>query len=98
MPPPFEHESFHLALLPAPYFVKQLSVSTGLPENVLSLLNGPGPGFFSITRTPEEVSIVGELTNDPRILDLSKGVGSMWRCIKIVGPMEFGTLPGLLVE
>jgi len=66
--------------------VKQLPVSPDLPETVLSLLNGPG--FFSITRTPEEVSIVGEVTDDPRILSLSEGV-NIWRCMKIAGPMEF---------
>lgn len=90
MPPPFNHKSFHLTLLPNSYFVKQLPVSTELPETVLSLLREPG--FFSITRTPEEISIVGEATNDPRILSLSEGV-CVWRCIKIAGPMEFGKLP-----
>ena len=93
MPPPFDHNSFHLTLLPNPYFVKQLPVSTELPETVLSLLSGPG--FFSITRTPEEISIVGEATDDPRILSLGEGV-SDWRCLKIAGPMEFGKPPDLL--
>jgi hypothetical protein len=93
MPPPFEHKSFHLALLPNPYFVKQLPISTDLSENILSLLNEPG--FFSITRTPEEISIVGEITSDHRILFLSEGA-STWRCIKIAGPMEFGKLPDRL--
>ena len=92
MPPPFEHKAFYLALLPNAYFVKQIETSTQLPENVSSLLNGPG--FFSITRTPEEISIVGEVTNDPRIRKLSEGF-SDWRCIKIIGPMEFGK-PSLL--
>lgn len=87
MPPPFEHTAFHLALLPNLYFVKQLPASTELTENVLSLLNGPG--FFSITRTPEEVSIVGEVTDDPRVESLSEGLRN-WRCIQIAGPMEFG--------
>jgi len=90
MPPPFEHKAFYLALLPCTYFVKKLPTSAELPEHALSLLNGPG--FFSITRTPEEISFVGELTNDPRIRALSGGVGD-WRCIKIAGPMEFGKLP-----
>ena len=89
MPPPFEQESFYLTLLPNAYFVKQLPASADLPETILSLLNGRLTGFFSITRTPEEVSVVGEVTDDPRILSLSEGV-SVWRCIKIAGPMEFG--------
>lgn len=95
MPPPFEHEAFHLTLLPNAYFVKQLPTSSELPENVLSLLNGPG--FFSITRTSEEISIVGEITDDPRVQSLSGGVGE-WRCIKIAGPMEFGNTPRRLIS
>jgi len=86
MPPPFEHKAFHLALLPNIYFVKQLPASAELPEHILSLLNEPG--FFSITRTSEEISIAGEITNDPHVWSLSGGVGD-WRCIKVTGPMEF---------
>ena len=97
MPPPFEHDAFHLILLPNTYFMKQLPTSAELPEHVLSLLNGPG--FFSITRTPEEISIVGELTDNPQVQSLSGGLGD-WRCIKIAGPMEFGkpdSLPGCIL-
>jgi len=87
MPPPFEHVAFHLTLLPNIYFVKQLPASAELPENILSLLNELG--FFSITRASEEISIVGEITDNPRVQSLSGGFGN-WRCIKIAGPMEFG--------
>lgn len=90
MPPPFEHESFHLALLPNTYFVKQLPSSAELPENIVSLLSEPG--FFSITRTSEEISIVGEITSSPQVQSLSGGIGD-WRCIKVAGPMEFGKPP-----
>jgi hypothetical protein len=90
MPPPFEHKAFYLALLPNTYFVKQLPASEGLPETALSLLNGPG--FFSITWTSEEISIVGEVTDNPQVRSLSGGNGE-WRCIKIAGPMEFGKSP-----
>ena len=90
MPPPFEHKAFYLALLPNTYFVKQLPSTAELPENTLSLLNEPG--FFSITRTPEEISIVGEISNNPQIRSLGGGFGD-WRCIKVAGPMEFGKPP-----
>ena len=73
MSPPFEHKAFHLALLPNVYFVKQLPGSSKLPETVLSLLNDPG--FFSITRTSEEISIVGEITDNPQVQSLSGGDG-----------------------
>jgi len=86
MPPPFEHKPFDLALLPGIYFVKQLPVSAKLPEHIVSLLNEPG--FFSITRTSEEISIVGEITSNPQVQSLSGGIGD-WRCIKVAGPMEF---------
>jgi len=86
MPPPFEHKAFYLALLPNIYFVKQLPISSKLQEDVLSLLNGPG--FFSITRTSEEISIVGEVTDNPHVQSLTERDGE-WRCIKIAGPMEF---------
>ena len=93
MPPPFEHKAFHLTLLPNVYFVKQLPSLSIIPENILSLLNGPG--FFSITRTSEEISIVGEITDNAQVQSLSGGDGE-WRCIKIVGPMEFGNSPHFL--
>jgi len=96
MPPPFQHKAFHLTLLPNIYFVKQLPASTELSASVLSLLNGPT--FFSITRAAEDITIVGELTDNPEIQSLSGGTGD-WRCIKIAGPMEFemtGVVSGLL--
>ncbi|KAF9778170.1 ACT domain-containing protein [Thelephora terrestris] len=82
MPPPSNHKAFHLSLLPNIYFVKQLPELSG---TTLSLLNGQG--FFSITRTPEEYSVVGEVTDDPQVQFLSEGV-PLWRCIKIAGPMD----------
>jgi hypothetical protein len=87
MPPPFQHKAFHLTLLPNIYFVKQLPAPTELSGSVLSLLNGTT--FFSITRAAEDITIVGELTDNPEIQSLSGGTGD-WRCIKIAGPMEFG--------
>jgi len=96
MPPPFQHKAFHLTLLPNIYFVKQLPASTELSASVLSLLNGPT--FFSITRAAEDITIVGELTDNPEIQSLSGGTGD-WRCIKSAGPMEFemtGVVSGLL--
>lgn len=87
MPPPSEDKIFHLQLLPHFYFVKQLPTSSEIPEHFLSLLSGPT--FFSITRTPEEISVVGEITDGPEFRSLREGDGE-WRCIKITGPMGFG--------
>lgn len=44
--------------------------------------------FLSITRTAEEISIVGEAT---AILAVDVD-DSKWRCINIAGPMEFGLI------
>ena len=74
-PPPFEHKAFYLViLLPNAYFVKQID-TTELRENVSSFPDGSK--FFSVTRTPEEIFIVGEITNDPRIRELSEGFSAL---------------------
>ncbi|KAF9778121.1 hypothetical protein BJ322DRAFT_1014891 [Thelephora terrestris] len=92
MPPPSNHEAFHLSLLPNIYFVKELPAFTErrLSDTTLSLPNGQA--FFSITRTPEECSVVGEMTDDPHFQSLSEGF-RLWRCTKIAGPLEFGKPP-----
>lgn len=89
MPPPTDHPAFNLKVLPKTFFVKQLPSHEALSVEVLGALNS-SHGFFSITRTTEEISIVGEITEStPSSLDLSDGG---WRCIQIAGPMNFGSL------
>ncbi|KAK0233599.1 hypothetical protein IW262DRAFT_1452125 [Armillaria fumosa] len=72
MPPPLDHPSLHLSVLPNDFFVLQ-----------------PPERFFPLTRTVEEVSVVGEVHKD-----LSKRYhdNSGWRRIRIAGPMEFSIL------
>jgi hypothetical protein len=87
MPPPSDDKVFHLKLLPNIFFVKQAKPDDRLSASILETLNS-GKGFFSITRTTEEISIVGEIDeSNPNPLSLSDGD---WRCIQIAGPMEFG--------
>jgi len=87
MPPPSpsDHVAFRLRLLDNLYFVKQLKIDETIPpEFIAALTNSRSRKFISITRTDEEISIVGEV---------GEGDGDScaeWRCIKITGPMDFG--------
>ncbi|OAX40059.1 hypothetical protein K503DRAFT_768916 [Rhizopogon vinicolor AM-OR11-026] len=84
MPPPLDlnHPSLELDLLPQTFFVKQLPVDANIPVTIASELitAGGNPSILSITRTTEEISIVGEAVGDD----------GQWKCIKIAGPLEFG--------
>lgn len=85
MPPPSDDKAFYLKVLPKVFFVQQKKPDDHLPTSVLETLNS-GKGFFSITRTAEEVTIVGEI-DESNPLNLTDGD---WKCIQIAGPMEFG--------
>lgn len=92
MPPPSptDHKAFHLNLLENPFFVKQLKLDENIPPEYLkSLTDTNSKGFISITRTDEEISIVGEvvITGDETKFQEEE---ANWRCIKIAGPMDFG--------
>lgn len=41
--------------------------------------------FFSITKTPEELSIVCPTASIPREIPAERG----WRCLKVHGPLDF---------
>ncbi|KDQ63252.1 hypothetical protein JAAARDRAFT_120785 [Jaapia argillacea MUCL 33604] len=90
MSPPSNHPCLGLQLLPNPFFVIQIKVGDQIPEGLLQRLGGQGAGFINITRTDEEISIVGESIPDQEVKYEAK-----WRCIKITGPMDFG-LTGVL--
>lgn len=66
--------------MPRTFFVKQLPVDVDIPAAIASELNTT-QGVFSITRTADEVSMVGSAIGDD----------GEWKCIKIAGPLEFGT-------
>ena len=88
MPPPrpVDHKAFQLCLLKNPFFVKQLEPDATIPSEYLESLTNNSKVFVSITRTDEEISIVGEVANDS---NEPEGEAN-WRCIKIAGPMDFG--------
>lgn len=80
----------HLHLFKCPFFVKQLSTNEPIPVDFLqSVTDGSGEPhklqtrFFSVTRTDEEISVVSEAEEDDG--------DATWRCIKVAGPMDFGS-------
>ena len=79
-----DHPCLRLTLLPTPFYVRQVKE---VPPEFLQKLTVPGDSteVLSVTRTTEEISIVGQCTSadDPE---------AKWRCIRIAGPMEFGEL------
>ena len=84
MPPPspVDHEAFRLNLLDGLFYVKQLKPDKGIPETISKKLRDPMEELVSITRTDEEISIVGRADKGDKEAN--------WRCIKIAGPMDFG--------
>lgn len=85
MPPPSNSPSLHLQALPEPFFVVQLHPGQNIAPDVLNDLTQGKGGFFSITRTRDEVSVVGEAYEG---MPSSYREQSTWMCIKIEGPME----------
>lgn len=54
-----------------------------------------GSNFFSITRTPEELSIVCQERNIPANIPADIRAERDWSCLKVEGPLDFG-LTGIL--
>ncbi len=88
--------SLHLHLLPYQFYTLQYPVTTPIPW---SLPSSTKYDVFSLTRTPEEISIIFSLTQSHEGKEL-KGIESMgeakevagpWGCIKVVGPMDLST-------
>jgi hypothetical protein len=90
MSPPSNSPSLALHLLPDLFFV--IKTSTLSPDLLLSLSDAAASKFFSITRTRDEISIVGVVSENAEGLQGLpqgiEGVEGKWRCIKVAGPME----------
>lgn len=85
MPPPSNTYALHLQVLPEPFFIVQLQEVA--PSVLKDLTEGKG-GFFSVTRTRDEISLVGEAYEG---MPSSYREQSTWMCIKIEGPIEHST-------
>jgi uncharacterized protein len=54
-----------------------------------------GSIFFSVTQTPEELSVVCQESSIPANLPAGIRVEKGWNCLKVEGPLDFG-LTGIL--
>lgn len=88
MPPPSEDPALQLVSLPKAFYVMQFPQKESIPADVISEMTFGKGSFFSITRTTEEVSVVGEL--DERSPEICKPFAS-WGCIKVRGPLAHST-------
>ncbi len=71
-----------LQLHPGEYAVCRLAPGDAIPAWA------DGPGFCSITRTPEELSIICPVTRVPAGEKLERD----WRLLQLVGPFDFGAV------
>lgn len=74
-----------LALLPDTFAVCRLDPTAAIPAWASS------GNFTAITRTPDELSIVCAQTSVPAGITAERN----WRCLKVVGPLDFA-LTGIL--
>jgi hypothetical protein len=77
-----------LSVLPEKFMICRLEPEAVIPEWAA----GAGP-FLSITRTADELSIVGAETNAPGDVKSERG----WRCLKVEGPLDL-SLVGILAS
>ncbi len=75
-----------LSVMPITLAVARLAPSSDIPGWALA-----GEGFYSITKTDDELSVVCLEDQVPQDVKVEKG----WRCLKVEGPLDFG-LTGIL--
>lgn len=69
----------NLSIFPEEFGICRLESSAEIPAWALS------DPFFSITKTPAELSIVCRVTSIPKKISAERG----WRCLKVHGPLDF---------
>jgi len=79
--------SMSLTILPERLAICQRLPGESIPEFA------PRSGFFSITRTDEEISLVLPEEMVPAGWEAEKG----WRCFKVLGPLAF-SMTGILAS
>ncbi|KAF9270653.1 hypothetical protein L218DRAFT_914866 [Marasmius fiardii PR-910] len=89
MPPPVNHPSLNLQVLPDICFVVQMNAADAIPQAIVDNLANSSGKLLSITRTSEELSIAGVWQEG---FPEKFMPGCTWRCIKIAGPMDFGLI------
>jgi hypothetical protein len=76
-----------LCVLPGTYTVCRLDSGASVPEWAMT------GDLFSVTRTADELSVVCEQSFVPEGVKCE----SEWRCLKVLGPLDFG-LTGVLAS
>ncbi|KAF7968124.1 hypothetical protein HWV62_20114 [Athelia sp. TMB] len=89
MPPPSDHPSLHIKAADGLYFVTKLSPGSPIPQVFLEALGQDSGRFLSITRTAEEISIVGEVQDKFPIPEED----SSWKAFRLQGPFPFDSVP-----
>jgi hypothetical protein len=80
-----EKLTFDLDILPGTYNICRLPSAASLPEWATS------SDFYSVTRTPDELSIVCSEDVVPQEVERETG----WACLKVQGPLDF-SMTGVL--
>jgi hypothetical protein len=80
-------KKLELSILPQSFAVCRLDAGDVIPDWLEEI------DFWSITRTSEELSIVLPAARVPASWKSEKG----WRCMKVLGPLDF-SLTGILVS
>jgi hypothetical protein len=86
MPPPSQSPALALTLLAEPFFVLQTDKPSAALLAAFTAPEVPGQ-FLSITRTKEELSIVGSMSTGSVV---PEGAEAKWKCFRVAGPMDFG--------
>ncbi|KAL0951601.1 hypothetical protein HGRIS_008279 [Hohenbuehelia grisea] len=86
--------ALRLEVLPEPFFVVKMKPEEAIPPCLVKNLTDDTGRFFSLTRTHEEVSLVGQASSS---MSETCKKNSGWMCIKIAGPMDFG-LTGIMAD
>ena len=81
------HKKIAMGLMKETYAVCRLPAAERIPEWAV------GSRFFSVTKTPEELSVVCEEDRVPENIKCEKG----WRILKVEGPLDF-SLIGILAS
>lgn len=75
-----------LSIMPISLAVIRLDASSHIPSWAID-----GDGFFSVTKTRDELSVVCPEDKVPHDVQVEKG----WGCLKVEGPLDFG-MTGIL--
>lgn len=77
-----------LVLLPDDYAVCRLEPGAALPDGLTA-----GSGVFSVTATPDELSVICPVSHAPAGAVLN----TPWRCLRVAGPVDLA-LTGILAS